>query len=319
MEAEDIDTWFAFAGAAALNVNVAIKEDLHDRSFLRAVCRAAEDNALALRLWPLLTHAKGYWANQENVEAFIAYVETLRGWAADDCPRLEGFVVDLEMPYERALELEDQFAQGGSMGDLLNFLLLGIDEDLFETARLRFADLVHDLGAQGYLVSASTLPMIVDDAEDGDETIAKALWTPVQGVPYDKISFQVYRTHYDAVWGWTIADGPVSFPSGLITSYANSILTHFGDKGAIDLGIVGSAGVSELPGMTDAAALQGDIAAALAAGLPPGRIQVFSLDGLFEMDDRAAWVALPDPVVAPIDASTLEIRELFSNLDLLGD
>lgn len=319
MEVGDIDAWFAFAGTAALSVNVAVKEDLHDRDFLRAVCRAAEDNGLALRLWPLLSQADGYWANQQNVEPFIAYVETLRGWAARDCPRLEGFVVDLEMPYDRALELEDMFAQGGSVGDLLSFLLLGIDEDLFETARLRFADLVHDLGDRGYLVSASTLPMIVDDAEDGDETIAKALWTPVRDIGYDKISFQVYRTHYDAVWGQAIADGPVTFPSGLITSYASSILTHFGDQGAIDLGVVGSAGVSDLPGMTDAAQLQGDIAAALAAGIPPGRIQVFSLDGLLEMDDRATWMTLPDPAAAPVDASTLEIRELFNSLDLISD
>lgn len=319
MEVQDIDPWFAFAGAAALNVNVAIKEDLHDRSFLRAVCRAAEDNALALRLWPLLSQANGYWANQQNVEAFITYVQTLRGWAAKDCPRLEGFVVDLEMPYDRAMELQDLFAQHGSVADLLDFLLLGIDEDLFEAARLRFTDLVQDLGAQGYLVSASTMPMIVDDAEDGDESIAKALWTPVQGVPYDKISFQVYRTHYDAVYGQAIADGPVSFPSGLITSYASSIVAHYGDQGAIDLGIVGSAGVGGLPGMTDAAQLQGDIAAALAAGIPPGRIQVFSLDGLFEMDDRAAWITLPEPAASPVDASTLEIRELFNSLDLFGD
>lgn len=319
MEVEDIDPWFAFAGAGGLNVNVAVKEDLHDRSFLRAVCQAAEDNGLALRLWPLLSQPDGYWANQQNVELFVAYVQTLRGWAAKDCPRLEGFVVDLEMPYDRAMELEDQFSQGGSVGDLLNFLLLGIDEDRFETARLRFTDLVEDLGARGYLVSASTLPMIVDDAADGDETIAKALWTPVQGVPYDKISFQVYRTHYDAVWGQAIADEPVSFPSGLITSYADSIVTHFGEQGAIDLGIVGSAGVSDLPGMTDAAQLQGDLAAALAAGIPAGRIQVFSLDGLFEMEDRAAWVTLPAPVAAPVDASTLEIRELFNSLDLISD
>jgi hypothetical protein len=123
------------------------------------------------------------------------------------------------------------------------------------------------------------------------------------------------------VWGQGIAanDDPVSFPSGLITSYAESILTHYGEQGAIDLGVVGSAGMSELPGMTDASALQGDLAAALAAGIAPGRIQVFSLDGLFEMDDRADWVALPAPVAAPVDASTLEMRELFSSLDLLGD
>lgn len=319
MEPEDMDAWFSFAGAAALNINVAIKQDQHDRDFLAAVCRAATDNDLALRLWPLLSQADGYWANQQNVELFIDYVQTLRGWAAADCPRLEGFVVDLEMPYDRALALEDMFAQGGSVGDLLNFLLGGIDEALFETARLRFTDLVEDLNHRGYLVSASTLPMIVDDAEDGDETIAKALWTPVVDVPYDKISFQVYRTHYDAVWGQGLAGGPVSFPSGLITSYAESIVGHFGDQGAIDLGVVGSAGVSELPGMTDATALQGDLAAALAAGIPPGRIQVFSLDGLLEMDDRDQWVTLPTPVVAPVDASTLDMRELFFSLDLLGD
>ncbi len=43
------------------------------------------------------------------------------------------------------------------------------------------------------------------------------------------------------------------------------------------------------------------------------------VEGLLEMDDRATWMTIPDPAVAPVDASTLEIRELFNSLDLISD
>ena len=38
------------------------------------------------------------------------------------------------------------------------------------------------------------MPTLIDDEMDGDEGIAHALWTPVQGIPWDRASFQVCRT-----------------------------------------------------------------------------------------------------------------------------
>ncbi|MFH2010814.1 MAG: hypothetical protein ABI333_29705 [bacterium] len=319
LELGDVDEWLGWAGAHGLNVNVAITEDVHDRAFLAAVCGAAQQHDVALRLWPLLTQDKGYWANQANVEDFARYVGLLRDWAEADCPRLEGFVVDLEMPYDRAQEMQALFDTGGSTGDLLNFLLLGVDEDAFEAARGRFVDLVEDLNGRGYLVSASTLAFLADDPGDGDESIAKALWTPINDIPWEKISFQVYRTHFQQIWGQGIAEAPVDFPPGLITSYARSIVEYYGERGAIDLGTIGSAGVGGINGYTDAADLQADIAAALAEGIPTGRIQLFSLDGLFEVTHPTDFVTIPTPAAAPIDASTLEMRNLFTSLDLIAN
>jgi len=65
--------------------------------------------------------------------------------------------------------------------------------------------------------------------------------------------------------------------------------------------------------------LQADIAAALAEGMSPGRVSVYSLEGLVGRDDAAAWVAVPEPAAAEVDPSTEEIRALFQDLDALSD
>lgn len=304
----------AFAAANGLNLNLAVMEDLHDRDYVGAFCVEAEVNDVALTLWPLLSEAKGYWPNQANVEDFAAYVWTLVDWARDLCPRLEGIVIDLEMPIDRAREMERMFNEGGSVNDIVVFLINGIDEEAFETARERFADLVDDLQADGYRVTASTLPMVVDDYDDGDESIAMALWTPVEGIDWNGISFQIYRSLFDGVFSAGLDDPTVPFTSGLITSYSRSILTYFPERGGIDLGTTGQ-GIGTATPLASADELQSDIAAALAEGIPQGRINIYSLEGVMEQTDATDWVVVPAANPVPIDANTDEIRNLFAGLD----
>jgi hypothetical protein len=270
---------------------------------------------VALRLWPLLAYDDGYWVSQANAELFAAHALTLAAWAAEDCPRLEGLVLDLEMPFDRALELQDRLAAGEASLNVIGWLLDGIDEVAFEAGRATLARLVDDLRQRGYAVHGSALPMILDDLDDGDESIAKALWTPVLGLDLDVISFQVYRSIFDASYAPALAD-PAPFTSGVVTSYARTAVAHFGDAAAVDLGTTGT-GIGVTSGLASAAELQADIAAALAEGIPPVRINVFSLEGLVDRDDAAAWLAVPTPAAAAIDHSTEQLRELFAGLDVL--
>ena len=68
-----------------------------------------------------------------------------------------------------------------------------------------------------------------------------------------------------------------------------------------------------------AAELQADLAAALAEGIPPGRLAIYSLEGILEKPDPDAWVALPAPRAAPIAEIDYDARGVFGSLDLLGN
>ncbi len=314
----DLEDHLDFAQQQDLSVNVAVIDGTHGWTYLRNLCREAEERDLALRLWPLLSEEEGYWANQQNSAAFAEYVRVLTAWAGQDCPRLEGVVIDLEMPITRAWEMEAIFEGEGSLTDLVDFLVDGVDEAAFEAARVDFAMLVDDLHVAGYHVSASTLPMVADDLADGDESIARALWTPLWGIDWDVVSFQVYRSTFDSIFSAALSDPEATFTSGLVTSYAETALTYYGDRAAIDLGTTGS-GIGTEVGQASPQELQADIAAALFTGIPVERIHLYSLEGALAHDTPSAWVQVPIPHQAEVDEATEEFRGLIAGLDELWD
>ncbi len=313
----DTDKRMAFAAKNKLNVHHAFMMDQHDRDDLRTICKAAATHDVALVLWPLVAKKHGYWAGQSNAELFSAEVDKLRGFAGDDCPRLDAIVIDMEMPYDRAMQLETLLGADGSTGKLVAFLQAGIDAAVFDSARVRYQKLVADTKADGLRIFVSSLAMLADDLADGDETIAKALWTPVQGIAWDRVSLQVYRSLFDQQFKAGLGEGAADFTAGLVTSYAETIAAEWGDRAAVDLGSTGG-GISLGAGVASAKELQADIAAALAAGIPAGRVHIYSLEGLDGRDDAADWVAVPLPEKASVDGSTKQIRALFSALDAMG-
>jgi len=159
--------------------------------------------------------------------------------------------------------------------------------------------------------------MLVDDALDGDETIAHALWTPIEGVEWDLLTFQVYRSLFQA-FAPALSEDAGEFTPGLITSYADDIQATWGARGGLDLGTTAEGMISE-GGLEGPEALQADIAAGLAAGVPAGRIHLYSLEGAADRPDGADWVALPQAAAAEPDPATLEVRALIATLDGLGD
>ena len=309
----------AFASDNGLNLNLAMKQDEHDRDRLRAWCEAAEAGVVAIRLWPLVAEEDGYWANQANAQLYMDWALQLVEWSREDCSRLDGVAVDMEFPIERAFELQELMGEDGSVTDLVDFFMGGIDEDLFEQSRTIFDASAEQIQAEGLTCTVSTLAMAADDVLDGDETIAHALWTPIDEIGWDRVSFQVYRSLFDDQFSAALDDPEQRFTSGLVSSYADDIVAHFGDRASIDLGTT-SGGISDHGGLESAAELQADLAASLASGIDVGATMIYSLEGTDDRDDTPSdWFAIPTPQSADPDAATEEIRALFATLDALGD
>ena len=300
------------AASLTLDVRVAVIAGEHDDAFVTAACTAASDNDVAIVLWPLLRVEDGYWPNQSNAEEFVAWVTALADDAPTTCPRLDGFVVDMEMPIDRSEALT---GEGLSLTERLSTLVNGADPVAFEAAREVYRDLVADLHGRGLRVMVSTLPMLIDDELDGDEGIAHALWTPVQDIAWDRASFQVYRTLF-AEYATSLLGTEQAFGPGLVTSYGEHIAAFWGGAASIDLGTTG-AGVVEHGGMEEPEELQQDIAAALAAGIPLAAINVYSLEGLLLHEEPASWVGTPTAAEADEEAAVEQIREIIAGLDEL--
>lgn len=313
LEPSDVAEALRFSATNRLNLNVNMMRGEWDAARLAALCEQAAAADVAVRLWPALPHSEGYWANQGNVELFVDYLDELLALALPHCPRVDGLMVDMELPFDKAMALEEKRAAGESNLDLVNWLLEGVDESRFHDARERYADAVDRVREAGLFVGVSTLAQNLDDYDDGDETIARAMWTPIEGIAWDQVAFQVYRNLFQA--GYPPDDG-TKYTPGLIASYARSAQEAYGDLGALDLGTAGSGPRLE-DGLGSAVELQADIAAALAEGLRPGALSIFALDGLRGLPDANAWVQLPPPVEAAPSSADLDLRGIFRWLDNL--
>lgn len=313
----ELPSRIAQAADFGVDANVAFERGLQSEDDLRATCRAADEADVALLLWPLLPEEEGYWANQENADAFAEWTRELVGWAERDCRRVDGVVIDLEMPIDRMRQLEDVVSDGGGAVQVATVLLSSVDEAAFEHARGVLSDLTDELHAKGLRVELTALPVLADDVLDGDEGIAQALGTPVSGIDADAISLQVYRSSFDALFAPALADPTMRFGPGLITSYATTATATWGDRAALDLGLTGPVGFDDSGGLSSAAELRADVAAALAAGIPVDRLAIYSLEGLDAKDDAADWLAVPAPLAPPADPATDELRGLFATLDAL--
>lgn len=312
LPAESVADSIAFCATHQLNLNVNMMRGEWNPESLGVVCALAEEQDVALRLWPALPHEQGYWANQENAEIFVEYVDEILAWVPQSCPRADGIVYDMEMPFERFSELEQMQAAGKSNLDIINWLLAGADEARFIEARNVFAASVERVHAFGLTAAVSTLPQNADDYADGDETVARAMWTPIEGIAWDSVAFQVYRNLFQL--SYPPADGS-RYTSGLVASYAASVTEAYGDKGGLDLGMAGGPRLED--GLGDARELQADIAAALAAGLPPGSLSIFALDGLRRLEDAENWVKVPTAKVAEPSEADESLRAIFRLLDSL--
>lgn len=302
----------SFCETNQLNLNVNLMRGEWNQSALAKLCSEAAAHDVAIRLWPALPHEEGYWANQANAEAYVAYVDEILTWVPAACPRVDGIMYDMEMPYDRFAELSQMQSEGKSNLDIINWLLAGSDEERFIAAREIFAASVERVHQLGLTAAVSTLPQNADDYADGDETVARAMWTPIEGIAWDSIAFQVYRNLFQL--NYPPADGS-QYSSGLIASYAQSVKEAFGDRGALDLGMAGGPRIED--GLGESAELQADIAAARAAGLSVGALSIFALDGLRRLDDAADWVAVPEARAAVPTEADESLRAIFRLLDSL--
>lgn len=316
----ELDGRMAQAASNRLDVHTAVIQAEHDREFVRTACAAAERHRVGHRLWPLLPEAEGYWPNQANHGAFRAWVDELLGWVEGEpeCAGVQGIMVDMEMPLDKARTLADA-AEGGetSLGDLVGVFVDGVDEAVFAEGKDGYRDLCAAVREHGLTCNLTTLPVLVDDRADGDETLALALWCPIEGVGWDELSFQVYRSLLQR-FSFALPDPEPQLSAGIVASYAADIVRLWPERGAIDLGTT-SGGVFSAAGISSAADLQADIAASLHAGIAADRINIYSLEGLDEHADAEAWIALPEPAPAIPGDDDLALREFLAGLDAIGD
>ncbi len=284
---------------------------------LYELARAGEAEGVPVRPWLLLPEDEGYWPGSTNAEAFAALArQVMDRW---DSEGLEPtwLIVDMELRFDRAIELQSKLEGELNVLEFVEFFKAGIDETQFAAATQTYKALVDEAHERGWKVLLTTLPNVLDDYEDGDDTIRQALGTPIDGVDWDLMTFQAYTTLMSGIFAGVLEGKTLT--SYMVYDYAKSAQELFGDKAGLDLGLT-SAGVTDTPVYQTAAELTADIEAGHAAGIPADRINVYNLEGMLNSSAPEDWLKPPaeSPAAPPEDEGTPAIRQLIKTLDATG-
>ncbi len=298
--------------AAEVHVTRAVTPADFRTPALRDLILATRASGLAFRAWLVLPEAQGYWPNEKNLEAFGAAVDDLLAWIAEAQLPVDAITFDLEPDWDythRFIALAGAADDPDRIPKMLALVRAEHNPEAFLRNRDALGAIIGRVHAAGLKAHCVTYPMVVDDLADGDTDIQDGLNIPVSGLPWDEVSFMVYRS------GLALYTTEPLTP-WVVHAYARDARLHFGDAAGIDLGVIGDDPLSGAPGYRTPDALEADVAAIRAAGV--SRVHLYSLELAASRPDFEAWLdALSVAAGAPPaeDGAGEELRGLFSLLD----
>jgi hypothetical protein len=101
----------------------------------------------------------------------------------------------------------------------------------------------------------------------------------------------------------------------LVYSYGSDAKRAYGDRAAIDIGVLGSVGMNVEQGITDIQEMRAQVGAAKEAGLT--EIHAYSLDGILTLENQEQWYEAFDapPRPAPEQTTVTLFRSALQLLD----
>jgi hypothetical protein len=233
-------------------------------------------NGVELRAWLTLPNEQGYWPNEKNAELFSEKALKLAEWIKQSGWDIDWIVVDMEPDFSMMNSLFEALGSG-RLVEAFKLLKDNHDPEMYEASVGVYEKLVEDLHALGFKVMVVTFPMVLDDMSDGDSSIQNLLNIPVSGIDWDMVSFMTYTTIFEMILGSEVNEYLVYF-------YGQDAVKFFGNRAAVELGIVGGGGMIDSGGITDIDRLERQVAAAKCSGVKA--IHAYSLDGILSLDEN---------------------------------
>lgn len=254
---------------SGVSLNLAIHESSYKETSLYDLLKAADIVGVEVRAWPLLEKSKGYWPNKWNLPQFrdycLGFVEECKQHGVS----VPWVILDLEPHIGLLLELEELLKGKKFLKARRLILKWGRRIDL-ESSLMEMAKLIEELHGLGKKVQAVTMPMVLDDS---NMKLQHNLGIPISGLPWDEVSFMVYRPYF-----WDHIPG---LSAEVVKSYGLGARMEFGEKASLAIGPIGSPMVTKSKNFyRGPQGVHADISAANAAGI--NRFSLFSLEGIRE-------------------------------------
>ncbi|MCS7212872.1 MAG: hypothetical protein NZ927_01400 [Candidatus Calescibacterium sp.] len=260
---------------------------------------------MKFRAWPVLKKEKGYW---------------LSVWTADDFYKLVEEVLNkinvewISLDFEPTWQITTNLSFSGSLNQFVaSITQLNPTDEIYNSGKQKIQEIVDLIHSRGKKVMCVFLPFIADDLLDGDQDISRifGIYVPPN---CDEYSFMLYTTimkTFGEKYGFKFER-----PEYFVYVYSKDIYNMFGEKSAIDVGLVGE-DLFGNKGYNSPEELRKDISAGLAAGIK--NFHVWALDNM-KKDGKwevSQWLDIRyiEPVEPQEDEAVLRIRNFFKALD----
>ena len=233
------------------------------------VVAACRERGVQVALWPMLDNADGRWASTVNAGRFCALVDDL--------------LADLErcacLPDEIAVDLEPPF--WAKARPLRGFFKIPRRRREVASATGRFADLLGRIRDLGLRSSAAVAPMLTTPGPGWQ----RWLGTPVDGLPFDRLSAMAYTTLFQGFSG-----GFLDRRDALALLWKTAIAARrtFGARASLSLGCIGTGAFGDEQTYRSPEQLAEDVAVASLAGVDD--LALFNLGGALARPPLAPWL-----------------------------
>ena len=278
---------------AQVSLHVAVHESEHISEEFFRLYRSAQKAGVEVRPWLLLSKSHGYWINKWNIDLAEKFIGKFIDEANAHGLSVNWITLDIEPPAELMHQLEKCGRDMNLIGLVQTLRHSSKDGEIHSRVN-QLRHFIEGLQKKGIRIHAVTTPLVLHDLGNQEMRIQSALGVPFQSVPWDEVSFMVYREEYIRMVGEIGGD--------IVYQYGKLARDYYGASAALDLGEVGSAVFPDVfVGYTHHEQLQLDLQSGLAAGI--NRFHVYSLEGFTSLpgESWAAWLKLPPAKVPPSD------------------
>jgi hypothetical protein len=264
------------AALAARDVELLAAVRPDDTTLVPRLLAQAERAGARIGLWPMIEDSEGRWASAHNAERFCRFVESLVA-RAEGSRALTEVAIDLEPPFGLASRI---LARRRPAVGSPSFPVTSLTP-----ARRLLVRLVDRLRAQDLAVSAAVLPMVLFERGGPDGGWQRLLATPVDGVPWSRVSVMAYTTLFE---GWSLGSVSRATALALLETCCHRAIQRFGASVGISLGAVGTGAFGNEPTYRDLTELREDVAVARAAGIAD--VTLFDLAGALRRPPAWPWI-----------------------------
>ncbi len=202
------------------------RKDVGDPDLAR-LCREARAQEVAVVAWFLLPYDEHLYVGEETVDATRELAMRFVAWAQREDLGVKWVVFDCEPSPLLGKELFASVRRGRVL-ELADILRGEKDPARFEKSVAGLNRLIEDLHGAGLRVMGAANRVFLDFMRYGNTTVQDSLNAPFSMVNWDRASFITYR--YKASQVTYVA---------MINRYATLARRYFGDRAALDLGLLG--------------------------------------------------------------------------------